>query len=234
MAAADSHGASAAPDRRHTGWFGVYPALVSDVADPAAQGRVRIRLPWSLDPGGDGYEAWARLATLMAGDGRGSWFVPEVNDEVLVAFAAGDPRQPYVIGALWNGQDDPPASVGSGQNDLKVLRSRSGITITLDDTAYAARLTLETPNGQRITLQDGPEAIDIRDASGNVVTLTASGISVTAAGRVAVQAAEVAVSAGIVTVNAGISRFSGVVMADTVVTNSVVSSSYTPGAGNIW
>ncbi|MFD0449555.1 phage baseplate assembly protein V [Rhodococcus aetherivorans] len=86
----------------------MYPATVTDVADPDGQGRVRIRLPWTPDTDRDGYETWARLATLMAGAGRGTWFVPEVDDEVLAAFWAGDPDQPYVIGALWNGQDAPP------------------------------------------------------------------------------------------------------------------------------
>ena len=89
-------------------FYGVYPATVSDVSDPENQGRVRVRLPWSPDPGGSGYEVWARLATLMAGDGRGSWFIPDVNDEVLVAFEGGSPRRPYVVGALWNGRDAPP------------------------------------------------------------------------------------------------------------------------------
>ena len=65
-------------------FHGVYPAQVTDIADPLGQGRVRIRLPWSPDTGdGEGWEAWARIATLFAGGGRGSWFIPDVDDEVL-------------------------------------------------------------------------------------------------------------------------------------------------------
>lgn len=93
------------PDGRY---YGVYPATVADNQDPQNQGRVLVHFPWSPDPAGDRYEAWARLSTLMAGNNRGSWFIPDKEDEVLVSFLAGDPRCPYVIGALWNGQDTPP------------------------------------------------------------------------------------------------------------------------------
>ena len=127
-------------------WYGVYPALVSDIRDPDGQGRVQVTLPWSPDTGSGRYEAWARVATLMGGNNRGSWFIPDVNDEVLIVFEGGDPRRPYVIGALWNGSDSPPESMdGAGKNFRKVLRSRNGVKVTLDDT-------------------DGQEKVDSRDA----------------------------------------------------------------------
>jgi uncharacterized protein involved in type VI secretion and phage assembly len=215
--------------------FGVHPAVVTDVVDPDGQGRVRVRLPWSPDTAGRSYEAWARLATLMAGSGRGSWFVPDVGDEVLVAFEGGDARRPYVVGALWNGEDDPPGVMdGAGANDRKVLRSRNGVQVTLDDSTGRERLVLETPGGQRIALEDGPGRISVHDANGNRAVFETSGVTVTSAAQVKVEASTVEISAGMVTVNAGMSRFSGVVQADTVITNSVVSASYTPGAGNIW
>jgi uncharacterized protein involved in type VI secretion and phage assembly len=216
-------------------FYGVYAALVTDVADPDGQGRVRVSLPWAPDGDGQAYEAWARLATLMAGAGRGSWFVPDPGDEVLVAFEAGDPRRPYVVGALWNGQDAPPETMdGAGENALKVLRSRNGVKVTLDDSDGQERLRLETPGGQAVTLKDGPGAVEIVDGNGNSVKLDTAGVTVQAAAKVTVSAGTVEVSAGMVTVNAGMSRFSGVVQADTVITNAVVSASYTPGAGNIW
>lgn len=217
-------------------FYGVYPALVSDVVDPDGQGRVKVRLPWSPDTKGDAYEAWARLATMMAGNDRGSWFIPDVDDEVLVSFEAGDPRRPYVVGALWNGQDVPPEQMdGSGRNTIKSVRSRNGVTVTLDDTDGQEALVLETPGGQTVVLQDGPGSIEVRDSNGNSVTLDSGGVSVNAATNVTITAgASVEVTAGTVTVNAGMSRFTGVVQAPTVIANSVVSSSYTPGAGNIW
>jgi uncharacterized protein involved in type VI secretion and phage assembly len=214
-------------------WYGVYPALVTDIKDPDGQGRVRIKLPWAADDAG--FETWARLATLMAGAQRGSWFIPDVDDEVLVAFVGGDPRHPIVIGALWNGADTPPAAMdGAGQNNTKLLCSRNGVKLTLDDSNGRERLLLETPAGQTITLQDGPASIELTDSNGNSVKLEAAGITITASAKVTVNASQVHVSAGMVQVDAGMSKFSGVVQCDTLISNSVVSASYTPGAGNIW
>jgi uncharacterized protein involved in type VI secretion and phage assembly len=216
-------------------WYGVYPALVTDLRDPDGQGRVKIKLPWVPDTGDKSYEVWARLATFMAGNNRGSWFIPDVGDEVLVAFEGGDTRRPYVIGALWNGKDAPPQSMdGAGQNNLKVLRSRNGVKITLDDTTGKETMILETPGGQKITLQDTPPSIEVVDSTGNSIKLEPDGITVNAPGQVTITASMVQVTASMVTVDAAMSQFSGVVQADTVITNSVVSASYTPGAGNIW
>ena len=216
-------------------WYGVYPALVSDIKDPDGQGRVRITLPWSPDTSSAQYEVWARLATLMGGNNRGSWFIPDVNDEVLVVFEGGDPRRPYVIGGLWNGSDAPPESMdGAGNNHRKVIRSRNGVRIALDDADGQEKLILETPGGQKVTLKDGPGAVHVEDSNGNSVKLETSGITVTASAKVTINASLVEVSASMVTVSAGMSRFSGVVQADTVICNSIISASYTPGAGNIW
>jgi uncharacterized protein involved in type VI secretion and phage assembly len=216
-------------------WYGVYPALVSDIKDPDGQGRVKILLPWSPDTGNGRYEAWARLATLMGGNNRGSWFIPDVNDEVLVSFEAGDPRRPYVIGALWNGRDTPPDSMdGGGSNNRKVLRSRNGVKVTLDDSSGQETMILETPGGQKVTLKDGPGSVEIVDSNGNSIKLESAGITVTASAKVTINASTAQISAGMVSVDAGMAKFSGVVQCSTLITNSVVSASYTPGAGNIW
>jgi uncharacterized protein involved in type VI secretion and phage assembly len=216
-------------------WYGVYPALVSDVKDPDGQGRVKVTLPWSPDTGGGQYEAWARVATMMGGNNRGSWFIPDTDDEVLVVFEGGDPRRPYVIGGLWNGSDSPPETMdGAGNNYRKVIRSRNGVRVTLDDQDGQERLVLETPGGQKITMKDGPGAVQIEDSNGNSIKLESSGVTVTASAKVTVNASMVEVSAGMVKVDAGMSKFSGVVQADTVICNSIISASYTPGAGNIW
>lgn len=216
-------------------WYGCYPGLVSDIKDPDQQGRVKVTLPWSPDTGSGRYEAWARLATMMGGNNRGSWFVPDVNDEVLLVFEGGDTRRPYVVGALWNGSDAAPESMdGSGNNYRKVIRSRNGVKLTLDDDDGKEKFICETPGGQKITLKDGPGAIEIEDSNGNSIKLESSGVTVTASAKVTINASQVTVSAGMVTVDAGMSKFSGVVQADTVICNSIVSASYTPGAGNIW
>jgi uncharacterized protein involved in type VI secretion and phage assembly len=216
-------------------WYGVFPALVSDITDPDGQGRVKVTLPWSPDTSGGKYEAWARLATLMGGNNRGSWFIPDNNDEVLVVFEGGDPRRPYVIGGLWNGSDKPPDSMdGGGKNYRKVLCSRNGVKLTMDDNDGQEKFIVETPGGQKVTLKDGPGAVEIVDSTGNSIKLETSGITITATAKVTINASQVAVSAAMVTVDAGISKFSGVVQADTVICNSIISTSYTPGAGNIW
>jgi hypothetical protein len=94
---------------------------------------------------------------------------------------------------------------------------------------------METPAGQRVTLKDGPGSVEIIDSNGNSIRMGTSGITVEAAMKVTINAgASMEVTAGMVTVNAAMSKFSGVVQADTVISNSVVSASYTPGAGNIW
>lgn len=223
---------SAPPTAR---WHGVYVALVTDLRDPDGLGRVKVRLPWAPDPGGGSYEPWARLATLMGGNNRGTWFVPDADDEVLIAFEGGDPRFPYVLGGLWNGTDAPPESMdGAGANDKKVIRSRNGVKITLDDAQGQEQLIVETPGGQKLTLKDGPGSIEAVDSNGNTIKLDSGGVTVTASANVTVQAAQVSISAGTLSVDAGMSKFSGVVKADTVITNAVVSTSYTPGAGNIW
>lgn len=213
--------------------YGAYPATVTDIKDPDNQGRVKVKLPWTPDDGG-GYEVWARLAVLMAGASRGTWFIPDVGDEVLVLFEGGDARRPYVVGALWNGSDSPPETMdGAGNNYKKSIVSRRDIRITLDDTEGQEAVTIKTPQ-QSIEIKDGGRSVEIKDANGNSVKLDSSGMTVIASAQVKVQASTMQVDAGMVTVNAGMSKFSGVVQCDTLISNSVVSASYTPGAGNIW
>ncbi len=205
---------------------GVYTASVLDNRDREDLARVFVRVPGVADAG-----IWARVATMMAGRNRGTMFVPDVGDEVLVAFERGDMRHPYVIGALWNGKDKPPVSSADAAT-TRMIRSRSGVTFRIDDKATS--LVIETPGGQRIALQDGPGTVRIEDENGNSVTLATSGITVNASAKVTVNASMVEVSAGMITVNAGMSKFSGVVQCDTLIANSVAAASYTPGAGNIW
>lgn len=202
---------------------GVYSASVVDNRDREGLARVLVRVPGVSETG-----IWARLATMMAGRDRGTFFVPDVGDEVLVTFEQGDQRTPYVIGSLWNGKAKPPASDAS----TKLIRSRSGVTLRIDDSASS--LVIETATGQRITLQDDPRIVSVEDQSGNAVTLDATGVTVTASAKVTVNASTIEINAGVVSVNSGMSKFSGTVQCDTIIANSVVGSSYTPGAGNVW
>lgn len=223
---------------------GVLLGVVVDNIDPSSRGRVKVRFQHRHSLGGldrernirrddERDELWARVATLMAGDNRGTWFMPDVGDEVLVAFNAGDPTRAYVLGALWNSTNQPPESMQGG-NPKKVLRSRNGLEITLNDVDGHESLTIETPGGQKLVLSDGPGEIQIADANSNSVTFEAAGITVNAPARVTINAGTVRISAASITVDAGLTKFGGTIQCDTLISNSVVSANYTPGVGNVW
>ena len=214
-------------------YYGLYPALVSDNQDPDGQGRVKVRLPWAPDTATAGYDVWARLATTMAGSDRGTWFIPETGDEVLVGFGGGDPDHPYVVGALWNGRDAAPETI-SQTNDIKSIVSRTGITITLDDTSGAVKLSLQTPGGQKVSLEDGGNRVTVADITGNTMELSPSGVSITAVGKLSISATSLTIDVPTATVSSAMWTYSGVVKTDTLIATTVVGSSYTPGAGNIW
>jgi uncharacterized protein involved in type VI secretion and phage assembly len=209
-------------------------ARVVSLGDPESRNRVQIRLVAFDALDGQDAPLWARVVCPFAGDDRGAFWMPDVDDEVLVVFAGGDPRYPLVLGGLWNGAVAAPADIGAAGNTTKRLRSKNGITVTMEDRQGQETLTLETPGGQTLTLKDGPGKVEIKDSNGNSVTLESAGITVQAAAKVTVQAAQVAVSAGMVQVDAGMSTFSGVVKCDVLMATTVVASTYTPGAGNIW
>ena len=105
---------------------GVVTGQVVSMDDPDQQGRVQVSFPYL---GGHNQSSWAPVATLMAGGGRGAWFMPELGDEVLVAFNQDDVAHPHIIGFLWNGKDSPP----SPDRHLRVIRSVNGHEIRLYD-----------------------------------------------------------------------------------------------------
>ena len=121
------------------------------------------------------------------------------------------------------------------QNDArKILRSRGGLKITIEDQPGHERFLIETSGGQKFLLQNSPGEIELSDGDGNTVTLHAAGITVNAAAKVTINAGEIEINAGTFSLNSGMAKFAGVVQCDTLICNSVVASSYTPGAGNIW
>lgn len=147
---------------------GVAPAIVTNNQDPEGLGRVKVSFPWLSD---ENETDWVRVATLMAGPERGSFFLPEVGDEVLVAFEHGDINAPYVIGMLWNGQQKPPETNSDGKNNIRKIRSRSGHEIVFDDddTAKKEKIEIHTKAGHRIVLDDsaGGEKIEVVDKTGS-------------------------------------------------------------------
>jgi len=140
--------------------YGVMPAIVTSNTDPETLGRVRVRFPWLPDEKLD--SAWARLALPGAGPNRGMLFIPEVNDEVLVAFEQGDPSSPYVVGALWNKKDKPPkASTGTavtaGKVNQRIMRSRTGHVIVLDDTQGKEKIIIQDKTGKNSIEINSPD-----------------------------------------------------------------------------
>lgn len=213
-------------------WYGLYPATVSDNQDPDGQGRVQVVLPWAPD-GSERYNAWARLATTMAGAERGTWFIPEVGDEVLVGFGAGSADHPYVVGALWNGKDDPPEAIDA-DNNIRAIVSRRDIRIVFDDHEGSEVLTLSTPGGRKVILSDADSTVRVEDELGNSVELAQDGITLRTSGTLTISASTVDISASTMKADVPMSTFSGVVKVDTLLATTVVSSAYTPGAGNVW
>jgi uncharacterized protein involved in type VI secretion and phage assembly len=210
-------------------------ALVTSLDDPEHRNRVQVKLVAFDDVAGQDTTTWARVVAPFAGDDRGVFFLPDVGDEVLVVFVQGDPRYPLVVGGLWNGAAKAPADIQSGGvNRYTRIKSKNGVAITFDDQSGQETLTLETPGGQTVTLKDGPGTITIEDSNGNSIKLESAGITVQASAKVTVKAASVDVTAGTVKVDAAMSTFTGLVKCDVLQTNAVISSSYTPGAGNVW
>lgn len=144
---------------------GVVIGLVTNNKDPMDMGRIQVKFPWMSD---DLASDWFRMATPMSGQGRGFMFLPEIDDEVLVAFEHGDPQRGFIIGSLWNGSDNTPMSVndalGGGGVRRRRIQSRIGHIIELDDdgmiliqTAQGQVLEMEDNQGIRISTADGQQ-----------------------------------------------------------------------------
>jgi len=165
--------------------FGVVMGIVSNNQDPDKMGRVRVKFPWLSD---DHESWWARVATPMAGPNRGMYFLPEVDDEVLVAFEHGDVRFPYVLGALWNGKDAPPESNDNGKNNIRLVHSRSGHLIRLDDTDGAEKIeVIDRTGNNSIKIQSSDNSIAI-SCTGKLKLHASQGIEITSDADIKVQA----------------------------------------------
>jgi uncharacterized protein involved in type VI secretion and phage assembly len=179
---------------------GVAIAIVRDNRDPDSLARVRVSFPWHSRPE-DTY--WARLATPMTGKGYGTYFLPEVNDEVLVAFERGDLRFPYVVGSLWNGNDKPPVTNADGRNDIRTIRTRKGHALRFEDGAKG-RLRLELNDGKAITIDEGAITIDAGNGNRVVIGSASGATTIEAASTLRIRAPQIALEAsGALDVKAG-------------------------------
>jgi len=149
---------------------GLVVAIVTNNKDPEGTGRIKIVYPWNKD---EGESYWARIMSFMAGDDKGGLFLPEVGEEVLVAFEQGDMESPIIIGALWSGKDRPPEKNSDGKNNIKMIKTRSGHEIRFDDSKRKEKIEIKSKSGHRITLDDkiGREEITIEDKSGSTIKM---------------------------------------------------------------
>jgi uncharacterized protein involved in type VI secretion and phage assembly len=208
-------------------------AVVTSVDDPERKGRVQVRLH-GADPDGEAL-LWARVAVAFAGSNYGAFMLPDQDEEVVVVFSGGDVRYPIVVGALWTGAHDMPDEFSAQRVDRWTLTGKAGTRIAIvEEGDGQATVEIETPNGIKATLTDGSGGEIVLETSTSSLTIDSSGVAIETSGEFSVQCSTMSVNGGSVTVTAGSSDFSGATTSASHTTSSVVSPSYTPGAGNVW
>jgi phage protein D len=185
-----------APQSSQKPAIGIVIGIVTDNQDPEKLGRVKVKYPW-LSP--DHASDWARVVSVGGGPTRGIQFVPEINDEVLVGFEQGDVHHPYVLGGLWNGVDAPPGDQGKvvvgGKVEQRVIQSRTGHTVILDDSEGAGGITVKDRNDNTIFIDTVSNALKIT-IKGDVTIECDGNLSFKAKGRVDIQGTGVKVDGG--------------------------------------
>lgn len=216
------------PDGGRQLYFGLYPAIVTDVVDPDSLGRIEIKFPWLGTDGAEEVRAWATLLSPYADNDQGFQALPGVDSQVVVAFEAGNLRRPYIVGACWNGRESLPVTPEAA-NNKRVIKTRAQSILEFDDSEGVAKITLAMQSGHKLELDDAAQTVTLTHSNGSVVRFTA-------AGQIEIQAnATVEVTASAVNVHAPVATFDGMVNCTTLNASvGVVSPMYTPGAGNIW
>ncbi|HVQ93470.1 MAG TPA: phage baseplate assembly protein V [Mycobacteriales bacterium] len=183
-------------DRRY---YGVYTGIVVQAAGDD-EGRVKLRFDWF---GSNMVSDWCRVATLYAGNGYGSVFVPEKDDEVLVAFFQGDMRYPYVLGGLYNRQDKPPVAPVGGA-DQKVIRTKHGHQLTFDDKPEQAAVRVVSKGGHKVELDDAGKTVRVESAAGASIELAGNGdITLSTGGTITLSAGSVKLDSASVELGTG-------------------------------
>lgn len=172
-----------APADADARFYGVSVGVVTNTQDPKGLGRVRFRLPWMADTV---ESAWARVAAGMAGPDCGLYFLPAVDDEVLVAFEHGCPEFPYVLGALWNGRDTPPVANGDGRNEVRMIRSRRGLTIRLTDTEDDEKIEIVDRKGSSIVISSADGSVTV--TAKGPLRLAGAGVEISSTAGIRIEA----------------------------------------------
>lgn len=214
-------------------YYGVVEALVIKVVDdPAKEGRIKIKFPWFDN---QTITEWCRVKQLYAGDGFGTFFIPEEGMEVLVAFIHGDMRKPIILGGLYNGKDKP-STHRTADRDHKLIRTKAGHQVLFDDSNGKQKVqvtsnkqhqvelsdadqkvTITTSNGNKAIFDDAANTITVTTSGGDQIVLDGNGKSISLTSTtVKVTATEVDLSAG--TVNLGTGASQKVILGDTFLT----------------
>lgn len=145
---------------------GIVIGIVTDLDDPDRLGRVKVRFPHLEDQ----ESQWARIASPMAGKGRGLFLRPEKDDEVLVGFELGDPRRPHILGSMWSKVDTHPKDDGKPtENNWRFLQSRSGHIWKFDDTKGSEKIEIVDKDGKRkVVIDTANQKIQITCDSGDI------------------------------------------------------------------
>lgn len=170
--------------------------VVVGIVTRVRKGEAKVKFPWLHQRDEEERESdWARIAAPMAGNDRGAFLMPEVGDEVLVAFEHGDFNHPYIIGFLWNGKDKPPED----DTERRVIKTKSGHIIEFNDNPGQEKIVIESQGGQKIEIEDVPAgSITIKTQMGNEIKLdesTGGSISLTAIDNISFNAPTIALNA---------------------------------------
>ncbi len=180
---------------------------VTEIRDPLGLGRVKVDFPWLAEDNEDAvvidkkdrraHSYWARVATMMGGGARGSFFIPDIGEEVLVAFEHGELDRPIVIGVLWNKEAKPPVTMDQdGKNNVRGIYTRTNHQIVLDDSADKASILIVDSTGKNHILIDtakGKMELAVEGdmtikASGNIEISAGRNVTITAKQNVEIKA----------------------------------------------
>lgn len=149
---------------------GLLIGIVKDVTDPSGFGRIQVTFPTM----GGVRSAWAPVATDLAGNNRGSWIMPEPEDECIVGFDNGHFDQPYILGFVWNGKDKTPET----DKDFRIIKTPGGHQLRFEDKAGAKKVIVQTDGGLTITMDDSQRSIEIK-GGGRAVTMQNGELKIT-------------------------------------------------------
>jgi uncharacterized protein involved in type VI secretion and phage assembly len=185
------------PDQQESGTMeGVAIGIVTNNKDPEGLGRVKVRFPWR-ENSRESY--WARVVAVGAGKDRGFYWVPEVDDEVLLICDKKDIQHIFVIGSLWNGKDKPATNNSDGENNTRLIRSRSGHELRVFDKKGQGQIQIKSEKGHTVTIDDQKSIVEIADQGGSnkiTIDINQNGITIQSGLSLTLKSQSISIEAG--------------------------------------